>query len=59
MKLYGGQMTDNRYVIKPGTSAEKQIDILAKFIMEQVPGEPSESDGAISTAIRLLKEKAR
>jgi len=37
-------------------SLESQIDRLAHFIMENIPGEPSESEGAIDTAIRLLKK---
>ena len=32
----------------------EQVDRLAKFIMENIPGEPSEPQGAIDTAIRLL-----
>lgn len=35
---------------------EKQIDKLATFIMENIPGEPSESEGAVDTAIRLLSK---
>lgn len=35
---------------------KKQIDKLAMFIIESVPGEPSQSEGAIDTAIRLLKK---
>ncbi len=35
-------------------TAEQQIDRLAKFIMESIPGEPSQSEGAVDTAIRLL-----
>jgi len=35
---------------------EQQIDKLAKFIMENVPGEPSENEGAVDTAIRLLSK---
>ena len=33
-----------------------QIDRLATFIIENIDGEPSKSEGAIDTAIRLLKE---
>ena len=33
-----------------------QIDKLALFIIENIEGEPSKSEGAIDTAIRLLKE---
>jgi hypothetical protein len=36
---------------------DAQIDRLAKYIMEHVPGEPSCSEGAVDTAIRLLREK--
>lgn len=31
-----------------------QVDRLANFIMENIPGEPAQSQGAIDTAIRLL-----
>lgn len=34
-----------------------EIDRLALFIMDNVPGEPSKSQGAIDTAIRLLSER--
>lgn len=34
---------------------ESQIDRLAKFIMENIPDEPSQSEGAVDTTIRLLK----
>ncbi len=50
---------DDQYLVKPGMSPKKQIDILAKFIVEQVPGEPSESDGAVNAAIRLIKTTYR
>lgn len=39
------------------TALEKQIDRLAKFIMAEIPGEPSQSEGAVDTAIRLLKAR--
>lgn len=32
----------------------EQIDELASFIMREIPGEPSQSQGAVDTAIRLL-----
>lgn len=35
----------------------RQTDELAQFIMENVPGEPSRSEGAIACAIRILQEK--
>jgi hypothetical protein len=34
--------------------AEEQIDKLARFILRNVPGEPSESEGAVDCAIRLI-----
>ena len=37
-------------------SAKEQIDLLAKFIMEEVKGEPSKSEGAGECAIRIIKE---
>lgn len=33
----------------------EQIDRLAKFIIENVPGEPSVSEGAVDCAIRIIK----
>jgi hypothetical protein len=35
-------------------SLEDQVKRLADFIVENVPGEPSRSEGAVDTAIRLL-----
>lgn len=35
-----------------------QIGELAKFIMDEIPGEPSRSEGAIDVAIRLLRSLA-
>jgi hypothetical protein len=37
-----------------GESLESQVERLARFILDNVPGEPSEDQGAIDTAIRLL-----
>lgn len=34
---------------------ESQVDRLANFIMAEVPGEPSQSEGAIDTAIRIIR----
>lgn len=33
-----------------------QIDTLASFIMQEVEGEPSESQGAVDTAIRIITQ---
>ena len=37
-------------------SAANQVTRLAQHILENVPGEPSMSEGAVDTAIRLLRE---
>lgn len=34
---------------------DSQIQRLANFIMAEIPGEPSQNEGAIDTAIRLLR----
>lgn len=34
---------------------KSQVDRLAKFIVAEIPGEPSQSEGAVDTAIRLLR----
>lgn len=37
-------------------TAAEQIEELANFIMAEIPGEPSVSEGAVDTAIRLLRQ---
>ena len=34
---------------------EQQIEKLANFIMAEVPGEPSQSEGAVDCAIRIIR----
>ncbi len=34
---------------------QKDLDCLARFIMDNVPGEPSQSEGVVDTAIRIIK----
>lgn len=36
---------------------DAQIEKLAQFITDEVPGEPSESQGAVDTAIRWMRSK--
>ena len=43
----------NRHV----PSAHAQIEELGRYILEEIPGEPSQNEGAIETAIRLLRER--
>ncbi len=38
------------------TRAKQQIEKLANFIMSEIPGEPSQSEGAIDCAIRIMRE---
>jgi hypothetical protein len=38
------------------TDLSGQIDKLANFIMNEVPGEPRESEGAVDCAIRIIRE---
>lgn len=47
-----------RMLESEGATLGEQIDRLAKFIMDEIPGEPSQSEGAVDTAIRLLRERA-
>lgn len=35
----------------------QQIDDLARFIMAEIPGEPSRDEGAVECAIRIMKKK--
>ena len=35
----------------------KQIDRLAQFILTEVPGEPSQSEGAVNCAIRIMQHQ--
>lgn len=42
--------------VEPGADdAGTQIAQLAEFIMKEVPGEPSQSQGAVDTAIRIIR----
>lgn len=40
-------------------SLNSQINRLANFIMENVPGEPSQNQGAVDTAIRIMEEQLK
>ncbi len=37
-------------------TAQEQVDRLARFILRDVEGEPSQSEGAVDTAIRVIRE---
>ena len=41
------------------TQRDEQIEKLAAFIIAQVPGEPSKSEGAVDTAIRIITQQAQ
>ena len=38
-----------------GKAALREINKLAEFIIQEIPGEPSRSESAVATAIRLLR----
>ena len=38
-------------------SLKSQIDRLARFILEEIPGEPSQDQGAVDAAIRIMKQQ--
>lgn len=40
---------------KSEENLESQVERLAEFIMRNVPSEPSQNEGAIDTAIRILR----
>ena len=42
-----------------GESLISQIERLSNFIMQEIPGEPSRDQGAVDTAIRLLRDRAK
>ena len=54
-------MNDEDIIRRPKTVLEShlqnEIKRLADFIMAEVPGEPSESEGAVDTAIRIIKKQ--
>ena len=43
-------------IARDGFSARDQLRTLAEFICDEVPGEPSESGGAVETAIRIIRK---
>lgn len=40
-------------------SLDSQITCLAQFIMDEVPGEPSQNQGAVETIIRVVRESQK
>lgn len=57
---WASRMEASKPVALPGTDAGAmaQIDVLARFILNEIPGEPSQNEGAVDTAIRLLRRYA-
>lgn len=45
---------ERKEAVPTSEALSSQVDRLARFIVENIPGEPSHSEGAIDTAIRLL-----
>ena len=44
------------YLAEVEESPEDQIDRLASFMLEEVPGEPSQEQSVVETAIRLIRD---
>ena len=38
-------------------TVSEQIGKLARFITEEIPGEPSQSEGAVDCAIRVMRDQ--
>jgi len=47
----------DRLATPPAGDLEQQVEQLANFIMHEVPGEPSQSEGAVDTAIRWMRAR--
>lgn len=52
------RITELEDVLQAHRMADDQVGRLARFIADVVPGEPSRSEGAVDTAIRLLQPLA-
>lgn len=48
-------MSDSNIPIPVAEPLASQVDRLARFILAHVPGEPSQNQGAIDTAIRIIE----
>ena len=56
MDIFAGRVRFiDRADVDAAESLESQVGRLADFISSEIPGEPSQSEGAIDTAIRLLR----
>jgi len=53
--LVGGTVETKKKRVRVREPLKSQIKRLAEFIMKSVPGEPSRSEGAVDTAIRVMK----
>lgn len=49
------QRANQHIAIQRAEQAESQVAALAEFIMAEVPGEPSQSEGAVDCAIRIMR----
>ncbi len=55
--IHGHRAAEPREDPEMTETPEAQIERLAAFIMAEVPGEPSESEGAVDTAIRIIRRR--
>ena len=52
--LYAADMEEIYRLAQLGETLHAQIDELAAWIIENIPGEPSQSEGAVECAIRIM-----
>ena len=55
-KMIADQQARERLKSRKGDDTMNQIDVLANFIMAEVDGEPSRSEGAGDCAIRIIRQ---
>ena len=55
VEMHANNVTAIYRMAQLGEDLSEQVARLATFIMENVPGEPSASEGAIECAIRIIK----
>ena len=55
VELYASNLAEIYRLARLGEDLDAQVKKLANFIMDNLPGEPSQSEGAIDCAIRILQ----
>jgi hypothetical protein len=57
MTLWAWETLVERILAAGRKQLSEQIERLAQVIIHEIPGEPSQSQGAIDTAIRIMREQ--